>query len=246
MALAGCVSAQTVQSADATVICEYSRTLADDPIVYPERPGIAMQHDFLGNTTANAHSTPETLHTENGTTCENGADATAYWTASLKLPDGTIVPPKYQKTYYTNEAIPSSRRVRVDPLPLGLRMLAGDHDGTLPNPRISFLCTGHGYTHTIPTNCVPDPEKGTQLNIGIYFPTCWDGKNLTPVKGVIENVVYPDNQGVCPATHPVHLPQVNFNLAYMLGQISDLTEVRLSMDPTDALYRSRRLLQRVA
>jgi hypothetical protein len=111
-------------------------------------------------------------------------------------------------------------------------MLAGDHDGTLPNRRISFLCTGRGYTHTISTNCVPDPEKGTQLNIGIYFPTCWDGKNLTPVKGVIENVVYPDNQGMCPATHPVHLPQVNFNLAYMLGQISDLTEVRLSMDPT--------------
>ncbi|PLP98058.1 DUF1996 domain-containing protein [Cupriavidus pauculus] len=238
LAMTGGVAAQTVANADATVICEYSHTLADDPIVYPGRPGIAMTHDFLGNTTANALSTPETLRTEHGTTCENAADTTAYWAPALKLPDGTMVPPKYQKTYYTNEAIPSSRRVRVEPLPAGLRMLAGDHNGALPNPRISFLCTGRGYTNTIPTNCVPDPEKGTQFNIGIYFPTCWDGRNLAPVKGVIENVVYPDKQGVCPTTHPIHIPEVNFNLAYRIGQVTDLTEARLSMDPTlDALGR---------
>lgn len=230
--ISGGASAQGVKNGNATVICEYSHTLADDPIVYPGKPGVAMWHDFLGNTTANAHSTPDSVHAENYTACENAADTTAYWAPALKLPDGTVVPPKYQKTYYTNQALPSERHVRVQPFPYGIRMLAGDHDGKLPNPRISFLCTGRGYTSTIPTNCVPDPVKGTQFNIGVSFPTCWDGRNLSPVKGIVENVVYPNNQGDCPATHPVHLPLVNFNLAYMLGQVSDLSDVQLSMDPT--------------
>lgn len=116
--ITGGASAQGVKNGNATVICEYSHTLADDPIVYPGKPGVAMWHDFLGNTTANAHSTPDSVHAENDTTCENAADTTAYWAPALKLPDGTVVPPKYQKTYYTNQALPSERHVRVQSFPL--------------------------------------------------------------------------------------------------------------------------------
>ncbi|MBI3311119.1 MAG: hypothetical protein HYZ77_07680, partial [Serratia liquefaciens] len=36
------------------VICDYSHTLPDDAILYPQKPGEAMLHDFFGNTGVDA------------------------------------------------------------------------------------------------------------------------------------------------------------------------------------------------
>lgn len=228
----------TLRDGRANALCLYSHTLADDPIVHPKRPGTAMRHDFFGNTAADAYTTGADLLAKSGTTCENAADTSSYWAPSLKLPDGTIVPPTYKKTYYSNVAVPSSNRYPVSVMPTGLQMLAGNHAGTQPNPRISFLCTGSrkGYTNTIPTDCVPDPVKGTQLNIGISFPTCWDGINLNPTlrshHGGYNNMAYADQSGACPVGYPVRVPHLSINLAYALGQVRDLTHAQLSKDPS--------------
>jgi len=219
-------------SADGSVVCTYSHRLPDDPIIYPGRPGIAMQHDFFGHTTTTADTTTEDLYTERDSTCENAADNTAYWAPSLKLPDGTVVAPSYQKTYYQNRAYPSQASRQVTPFPPGLQMLAGDHHGSAPSPIINFLCTGRGYTTTIPINCVPDPTKGTQFNIALAFPNCWDGIHLSPFRGGANNVAYADADGVCPAAYPVPLPLISLNIAYMVGNITDMTGTMLSMDPT--------------
>ncbi len=152
------------------------------------------------------------------------------------------MPPTYKKTYYQNVAVPSSNRYPVSVMPTGLQMLAGNHAGTGPNPRISFLCTGSrkGYTNTIPTDCVPDPVKGTQLNIGISFPTCWDGMNLSPTlrshHGGYNNMAYADKNGACPDGYPVRVPHLSINLAYALGQVRDLTHAQLSKDPTEDAF----------
>lgn len=212
------------------VTCMYSHTLPDDPIVYPNKPGIAMQHDFFGNTETNAYSTADTLLAQSATTCENAADATGYWAPALRLPDGTVVPAKYQKTYYSNQPQPSNVRVPVQPFPRGLKMMAGDHMGSQPNPHISFLCTGASYTNTIPTNCKPG-QSGTQFNIGVAFPSCWDGVNLSPVMGGHDNLAYPNSSGVCPAGYPVQLPFISMNLAYAVGPMTDLSGIQLSLDP---------------
>lgn len=218
----------------ASVICMYSHRLPDDPIVYPAQPGIAMQHDFFGHTTTTADTRTEDLYTEHSSTCENSADNTAYWAPTLKLADGTIVAPEYQKTYYHNWAFPAVHARLTTPLPPGIQMLAGDHKGTAPSSVINFLCTGStvGYTHSIPTDCVPDPVKGTQFNIAVAFPNCWDGTNLKPTRGGPNNVAYANDDGVCPAAYPVPLPHLSFNIAYMVGHVRDMTGTELSMDPT--------------
>lgn len=232
----------TLRDGRANALCLYSHTLADDPIVHPKRPGSAMRHDFFGNTAADAYTTGASLLAKSDTTCENAADSSSYWAPSLKLADGTIVPPTYKKTYYQNVAVPSSNRYPVSVMPTGLQMLAGNHAGTGPNPRISFLCTGSrkGYTNTIPTDCVPDPVKGTQLNIGISFPTCWDGMNLSPTlrshHGGYNNMAYADKSGACPDGYPVRVPHLSINLAYALGQVRDLTHAQLSKDPTEDAF----------
>lgn len=81
----------------AHVVCGYSHTLGDDAIMMFGRPNEAMLHDFFGNTHTDASSSRETLRKLEETTCDNKADSSAYWAPSLRLPDGTIVKPAYQK-----------------------------------------------------------------------------------------------------------------------------------------------------
>jgi hypothetical protein len=52
----------------------------------------------------------------------------------------------------------------------------------------------------------------------ITFPTCWDGKNLDSPDHQA-HLSYPesgtfDNGGPCPATHPVKVPQVMFEVMW--------------------------------
>lgn len=235
--MAACHSAlaeETLPEGAANVVCKYSHTLADDPILYPGKPGIAMSHDFFGNEAANGNSTAESLLTKSASTCENVADATAYWAPSLRLADGRIIKPSYQKTYYTNQAVPGENRYKVNPLPNGIQLLAGDHHGSAANSNISFICTGTDYMNDIPTQCKPDPVKGTQFNIGISFPTCWDGKNYAPLvmSGGPNNAAYADKSGTCPAGYPKRIPHISINVAYMLGNVTDLSGAQLSLDPT--------------
>src|SRR5262245_7000300 len=46
--------------------CAYSHSASDDPIVFPGMPGASHRHDFGGNPSTSAYSTPETLLTVAG------------------------------------------------------------------------------------------------------------------------------------------------------------------------------------
>ena len=77
--------------------CNYSHTLADDPIVYPGKPGEAMVHDFFANPSTNANSTYDSLSTNQAVNCDSAADRSAYWAPQLKRASG-IVTPTFEKT----------------------------------------------------------------------------------------------------------------------------------------------------
>lgn len=214
----------------AHVVCGYSHTLGDDAIMMFGRPNEAMLHDFFGNTRTDAGSTRETLRKREDTTCDNKADSSAYWAPSLRLPDGTIVKPAYQKTYYQASNVESWP---LQPFPAGLSLLAGDHHGSAPNPHITFLCAnGKGYTTKTGEVCgLRKAGDAVQFNIGIQFPNCWDGVNLKPAHG-IANATY-DTKGQCPTAFPVKIPTVNMNIAYVLPTITSLDtgKAELSLDP---------------
>ncbi|WP_337048311.1 DUF1996 domain-containing protein [Serratia liquefaciens] len=218
---------QAWSAAGFNVTCDYSHTLPDDAILYPQKPGEAMLHDFFGNTKVDAFTTTGSLVTNPQTTCHSSADRSAYWTPSLRR--GTdIIKPMLQKTYYWDQ----DTRVKIHPFPPGLQMLAGDHRGDKPNSHVDYLCSGDGYTQTVPQQCSQKNDNNQyQLNINVHFPFCWDGKNLKPdVAHHNMNVVYPEN-GVCPASHPVTLPEMHLSVAYELGDNPDVSQVQLSLDP---------------
>ncbi|EOL8977651.1 DUF1996 domain-containing protein [Cronobacter turicensis] len=215
----------------AHAVCAYHHTAGDDAIMMYGMPNHAMLHDFFGNTHTDAYTDYVRLRNQPETTCDNKADSSAWWAPTMKLPDGQIVKPAYQKTYYQSTNVD---KYPLTPFPLGLELLAGDHHGTGPNRRITFLCgNGKGYTNTAGEVCgLRQQGDAVQFNIGIQFPNCWDGVHLKPVRGRM-NATYTNDAGACPAEFPVKIPTVNMNVAWVLPQITslDTAKIELSMDP---------------
>jgi len=76
----------------------------------------------------------------------------------MKLPDGRIVSPAYQKTYYQADDVAHNP---VQPFPAGLELLAGDHHGSTPPKQINFFCAGgNGYFNNMGRICGPRSPGG--------------------------------------------------------------------------------------
>jgi Domain of unknown function (DUF1996) len=103
--------------------CEFSHRASDDPIVFPGEPGRSHPHDFIGNHTTNAFSTPDSLR-KGRTSCARNADTAAYWFPTLYR-DETRAPitPRTIRADYS-----AGRRdfASIQPFPPEFRMIAGD------------------------------------------------------------------------------------------------------------------------
>ncbi len=63
----------------------------------------------------------------------------------MKLPDGEIVNPAYQKTHYQSTNV---AQYPLHPFPAGLELPAGDHHGTGPSSAITFYVPTANITPT--------------------------------------------------------------------------------------------------
>jgi hypothetical protein len=191
--------------------CAVSRSnLNDDPIVFPNMPGASHSHTFMGNTTTNAATTLSTLQS-GGTACITPGDKTGYWMPTLLNGDTAVQPVGRQVIYYKSGVI-DYRSVR--PFPPGLRYVVGSPAATIDDFRNSpgavegFECGDLSHNWDIPPNCV----AGTQLNVRMQAPSCWDGRHLdTPDHK--SHMAYPV-LGVCPMDHPVAVPMIEFKMAW--------------------------------
>ena len=244
----------TGSSGDFRTVCAFSHMNFDDPIVYPGQPGRSHLHAFFGNTGANANSTAESLATTGNSTCRGGTiNRSAYWQpAIIDTKDGTPVKPRTAIVYYKSAsfALPSD----IQPLPQGLRMLAGDPNGGAPvrwGPT-AFSCDGSkvGSDHTFPPTAdnpgphsIPNCPAGTEVWASVAFPRCWDGVNLDspdhrshmaywPIPNPYVDATHP--AGKCPPTHPVTLPEVVISAVYPVVETNAPLRWRLSSDAYDA------------
>ena len=218
--------------------CAYSHMAFDDPIVYPGRPGAAHLHTFFGNTGTNAASTEQSIRDTGNSTCLGGTvNRTAYWVPSMiDTVTGKPIAPDFAVFYYKQgyTLAPSSI---IQPMPAGLRMIAGDPTNSKPgSPGVRFKCIGgpnssnDHYGSEIP-NC----DVGALVIQEIFFPQCWDGKNLDSPdhKSHMSYVVQVGAGYACPATHPMALPQVTFNISYTVQTKDSPKAWRLSSDTYD-------------
>jgi hypothetical protein len=196
--------------------CDIDHYGQDDPIVYPGQPGVSHMHSFYGNTSTNAYTTPATL-AANLSSCSylQQYDRSAYWIPSLyyKNPDGTStkVSDASQQLVIYYQKPGGAGGPKITPFPVGLRMVAGDSHATSPQPQsiTSWDCGDGGpSTSTIP-DCT-NAGSGHTLVGFVEFPNCWDGVHLDTADHKSHMAYADPTTGVCPAGHPVSLPQLHY------------------------------------
>ncbi|MEV0133533.1 DUF1996 domain-containing protein [Dactylosporangium sp. NPDC050688] len=202
--------------------CAVSHRLPDDPIVFPGLPGASHDHTFMGNTTTNAASTTTSL-LAGSTLCRVPGDRSGYWMPTLYNGDTAVLPVGPQVIYYKSGV---RDYTSVRPFPVGLRYLVGSPKTTAeqfkssPAYQKGWECGASYENVDFPANC----PAGTQLNLRMQAPGCWDGRHLdTPDH--ISHMAYPSG-GVCPTTHPVAVPMIEFKMAFPVS--GDMSKVRLS------------------
>jgi hypothetical protein len=212
--------------------CDYTHMAFDDPILYPGQSGLSHLHAFFGNTGTNANSTASSIANTGNSTCRGGiVNRTAYWVpAMIDTKDGRPLQPKSSQFYYKtgySGVVPST----VQPMPPGLRMIAGDAKNASPTGNFDYIC--HSDTVDIPDQHgfgIPNCPAGSEVWQRIIFPQCWDGKNLdSPDHKSHMAYANPDIPG-CPASHPVPLPEVTFNILYPVVEANSPKRWRLSSD----------------
>ncbi|MFJ3497013.1 DUF1996 domain-containing protein [Streptomyces sp. NPDC086091] len=213
--------------------CYVSHTKPDDPIVYPQQPGKSHDHTFMGNTTTDAGSTTASLDA-GSTRCLAPGDRSAYWMPTLYKGNTSVLPVGPQVIYY-KAGVTDYTSVR--PFPKGLRFVVGSPTQSVSEFRNhkgfveGWECGDSFFNSDFPTNCPSRPD--VQLNLRFQAPSCWDGRYLdTPDHK--SHMAYPvvnpgTNNNICPASHPVALPMIEFKMAWPVN--GDLSQVRLASGP---------------
>ena len=149
-------------------------------------------------------------------------------------PNGNVL------VYYKNGAI-DGKLIKAPPK--GLRMIAGDmtkkdnsyysYAGFTCHPGANSKRSTWPRSQEIPTgaNC----QAGDDLMFSVFFPQCWDGKNLDSPNhkdhmAYAQNL-WPVKSGyACPATHPIAIPEITVNVHHTILPHDNLTKWRLSSD----------------
>ncbi|WP_407566723.1 DUF1996 domain-containing protein [Polymorphospora sp. A560] len=214
-----------VRVAEFLAECPYSHRLPDDPIIFPGLPGASHMHSFFGSRVTNAHTDLDDL-LGSTSTCSPSIDVSSYWVPTLYV-DNVPVEPTGTTFYYLGEGVRDDIIARTQPLPLGLRIVAGNARATGPGDntiaRWSCLHAGHVGASTNFVNC----PTGTMLESYLDFPQCWNGRDLDSPDHK-SHMAYPV-AGACPASHPVPVPKLRQVLRYPVN--GDPARFRLASGP---------------
>jgi Domain of unknown function (DUF1996) len=220
-----------------------------DPLVNPGLMPSTHLHQIVGGNSFNASMDPMTHDLPTASTCTSctfSEDFSNYWTAVLyfRARNGTFtrVPQFVSQGLQGNGGItvyyipPSNKKSTVTAFKPGFRMLVGDASlrsaGTAT--KVCHRCMpASGDNSNI--NCAsPDSQtlpKGFcagGIRSVITFPTCWDGKN-TDSYDHKSHVAYPSSgsgpysvgsNGNCPASHPVTIPQVMYEVMWNVSVVN--------------------------
>ena len=214
------------------IVCDYSHSASDDPIVHPGHVGMSHPHTFFGNTTTDASTTTASL-LQGDSTCRGGtANRSGYWVPAM-LDDGVEVTRTWSITYYKSGYGGVAPR-DIRPMPAGLRMVAGEPRRTTVDTRPAYLrhttwfCMHPLGDFTQATAEMQSCAPGWDVVMTVAFPQCWDGVRLDSADH-ISHMAYPD--GGCPATHPVPIPAITMNVHW---EVTDSTAGwRLASDMYD-------------
>ncbi|KAI3332237.1 hypothetical protein HD806DRAFT_519017 [Xylariaceae sp. AK1471] len=215
-----------------------------DPLVNPDLNPSPHVHQ---NAFAASIPKSDVSQIANCTSCTFSEDLSNYWTANMAR-NGTYkrvgqVPNRFldgetggMTVYYTSPYDGS----KVTAFKPGFRMLAGHQEQRAPGGvtkwnAICFRCFntknfgGDNLApcsdNTVDSVTLPNKFCPGGIRTTVRFPTCWDGTNLDSPDHMT-HVSYPasgtfESNGPCPATHPVKLPQLMFEVIWDTAPFND-------------------------
>lgn len=172
------------------------------------------------------------------------------------LPERFIIYYKSHEEGFTDAAgvwVPDQPQPIIQEFPKGFRIIAGNPTRTTPRlPTETFdhrwTCLGGAGGSRFYTE-IPDCLVGEEVLQEVFYPECWDGKNVDSpdhkshmaYKTKIVKNRYPDGSSepgnragwthnVCPDTHPIRLPQIAFNVGYLVKEPGQAKNWALSCD----------------
>ncbi|KAB8230286.1 DUF1996 domain-containing protein [Aspergillus alliaceus] len=202
-----------------------------DPIVNPGTVG-GHVHTISGGNAFAFSMDYESARSSECSSCPIKQDLSNYWTPTLyyHAPNGSFISVPQggdgdgaaggMTVYYLQR--PGQNNDKLYAFPRGFRMLAGDpfkrnYTADFESQAVSYACLDYNGPAKPETNGFPDYNCPDGLRVQIFFPSCWDGKNLDspdhqshmayPVSGTYDN-------GICPDTHPVHLVSLFFEVIW--------------------------------
>jgi len=188
--------------------------------VFPNKPGTAHLHMFIGNTDSSAQSTPESLVNSGNSSCEGGINLrSSYWAPVLFSGSGEAVVPEDMFIYYKTFGVPETNFQYLQRIPNKLQMLSSRSTNNAKpyNQEISF-----------------DTEDGKQImTMKIEFPSClatengaWNGipildyRDMPDLKSKFVNSHVSFTGGSdpnflgCPKSHPYRTPTMQLLYSY--------------------------------
>ncbi|BCB79441.1 hypothetical protein GCM10022251_71820 [Phytohabitans flavus] len=202
--------------------CPFSHRLPDDPIVFPNLPGASHMHSFFGSRVTNAYTNVNDL-LNGASNCSPAVDTSSYWVPTFYVNDQPVEPTT-GIFYYLGEGVNPDVTARIQPFPLGLRIVAGNAKATAPdastNSRWSCLHHNEAGASKDFLTCPP----GSMIESYLDFPQCWNGRDLDSADHK-SHMAYPVG-GNCPSTHPVPVPKLRQVLRYPAN--GDPSRFRLS------------------
>ena len=117
---------------------------------------------------------------------------------------------------------PSPSNNNLTAFPPGFRVVAGNpglrnFTGDFAAQAISYNCLNYNGPATPETNEFPNMNCPDGLRVQVYFPSCWDGKNLDSADHK-SHMAYPAsgayNNGPCPPDHPVQMISIFYEVIY--------------------------------
>lgn|SRR5574343_20389 len=197
-----------------------------DPLVSPGNPMSAHVHVGFGNNSITENSNLDDLVNIGASSCVGGtAVRSAGWVpAMINMDTKTIVPPLRNLLYYFS-GYGDKAFNNINPIPNGLKFLVGDANNSTEIQSIftkkfaaySCLNATTQNPRVISYSSIPICNGGELLRITLPFPNCWDGVRLDAPNHKDHIAFFKANWytfNECPATHPVRLMQVSFNIDY--------------------------------